>query len=177
MTRTTLLYFAYGSNMLLSRIRQQDRAPSARVVTTATLPGHMLMFHKRASDGSAKCDVVPSEGADRAVYGVIFAIPENERLSLDRAEGLGNGYHTKQVSVVGAKETLSAFSYAADPGHIAPSLLPYIWYKELVLAGARQHALPESYIGEIEKVAAIADPDRTREMRARELLRRQSSLH
>lgn len=165
------LYFAYGSNMLLSRIRQRDRAPSARVVSTATLPGYTLMFHKRAADGSAKCDVVPSEGAHGTVYGVVFAIPEDERRALHRAEGLGNGYNTMQVSVVGANETLSAFSYAADPGHIAPSLLPYIWYKELVLAGARQHALPASYIRQIEKVAAIADPDRAREMRARELLR------
>ncbi len=171
MTRRTLLYFAYGSNMLLSRIRQRDRAPSARVVTTASLPAYMLMFHKRASDGSAKCDVVPSEGANGAVHGVVFAIPEDERRALHRAEGLGKGYNTMQVSVVGANEILSAFSYAADPGHIAPSLLPYTWYKELVLAGARQHALPANYIGEIEKVAAIADPDRIREMRARDLLR------
>lgn len=156
--------------MLLARIRQPDRAPSARPVSAAALRGHALMFHKRASDGSAKCNVIHSEEAGSTVHGVVFAISEHEIAALHRAEGVGRGYNTTQVRVDSPAETLTAFSYAADPDHVEPALLPYTWYKALVLAGARQHRLPEVYVREIERVKAVPDPDPGRETRARQLL-------
>ncbi len=49
-----MLYFSYGSNM--SSRRLLSRVPSARFITSASLPGHALHFHKKGLDGSAKCD-------------------------------------------------------------------------------------------------------------------------
>ena len=46
-----MLYFGYGSNMLLARIHQPDRAPSAETVGVGRLPAHVIRFHKRGRDG------------------------------------------------------------------------------------------------------------------------------
>jgi gamma-glutamylcyclotransferase len=49
-----MYYFAYGSNMSLSRLR--ERVPSAEAVGCFSLNGHDLRFHKLSKDGSGKCD-------------------------------------------------------------------------------------------------------------------------
>jgi hypothetical protein len=74
-------YFAYGSNMSLARL--QARTPSARRLGTAVLESHDLRFHKAGKDGSGKCDVVHTGGAE-CVYGVLYEI-DAERDRLERA--------------------------------------------------------------------------------------------
>jgi hypothetical protein len=49
-----MLYFAYGSNMSVSRL--VARTPSAQPLGRCALRGHQLRFHKVGGDGSAKCD-------------------------------------------------------------------------------------------------------------------------
>ena len=67
----------------------QSRVASARALTTARLPDHVLRFHKRSYDGSAKCNVVKTDRPEDEVYGVIFEIDRTEKGLLDKAEGLG----------------------------------------------------------------------------------------
>jgi hypothetical protein len=52
----TVLYFAYGSNMLTRRLRDPARAPSARVLATGYVTGRRLVFDKAGQDGSGKPD-------------------------------------------------------------------------------------------------------------------------
>jgi hypothetical protein len=49
-----------------------------------------------------------------------------------------------------------------DQTDIDHSLRPYSWYRALVVAGAREHRIPEDYIALLETVATQEDPDRTR---------------
>jgi len=46
-----------------------------------------------------------------------------------------------------------------DDALLDDSLRPYDWYKALVLAGAREHKLPEEYIQQIENVHVVQDSD------------------
>jgi gamma-glutamylcyclotransferase len=155
-TLQTFLMFAYGSNMLSSRI--QERCPSARALGVAELHGYELKWHKRSQDGSGKCDVVQTSDAHLIVFGVLHEIPLSEKPALDMAEGLGYGYESKNVDV-GFKGALRMASiyYATD---IDPSLKPYSWYKALVVAGAIEHELPETYIERLVATDAIVDHDR-----------------
>ncbi len=157
-TPKTFVSFAYGSNMLSSRI--QERCPSARALGVAELHGHELKWHKRSKDGSGKCDVVPAKDEKRIVYGVLFEIAENEKSELDKAEGLGNGYEQKQVQVVFEGKPRAATLYAAT--NTASLLKPYTWYKAFVVAGAKEHELPNEYIRQLEAVEATQDPDNKR---------------
>ena len=42
--------------------------------------------------GSVKCNAFKTAEATDAVIGAVYEIPTNEKLALDRAEGLGSGY-------------------------------------------------------------------------------------
>ena len=153
---STLVYFAYGSNMSSARIRH--RVNSASVVSAAHLPEHRLRFHKKSIDGSAKCDIEHTNRPSDRVYGVVYTIHRSEKRLLDACEGLGNGYEEKDVGIyLPDGKVITANTYYAT--HIDPSLRPYHWYKEHVLRGAREHALPGNHIAMIEAIESVADPD------------------
>lgn len=155
--QATFRTFAYGSNMLSARLKA--RCPSARPRGVAQLPSHELRWHKRSLDGSGKCDVVPAS-SDLTVFGVVYEVDANEKPALDQAEGLGHGYDLKDATVILNGDAVAASIYFATKAD--PALKPYTWYKALVVAGAKEHGLPTSYIARLEGVEASEDPDRAR---------------
>ena len=163
-------YFAYGSNMLVQRLRSHDRAPSAKFLTIGKLPGHVLKFHKRSKDSSGKCNALETGNPLDEVYGVVFDIDEADKPDLDRAEGRGKGYEEKMVHLNSPNGSQSTHTYLADADYIDDSLLPYSWYKDLVVAGAKQHSLPPEYIRQLQAVEAQEDPDSERANRERQIL-------
>ena len=166
MPPNTFLYFAYGSNMSLERLRAADRTPSAELIGSARVSGYRLVFDKIGRDGSAKADCERTALPRDAVHGAIYRIAHRDRPALDAAEGLGRGYDAFDIAVELDAGTVTALTYLATRKDA--SLLPYSWYLQHVLHGARQCGLPASYIAAIERVASLRDPDAGRE--ARELL-------
>ncbi|MGV8825301.1 gamma-glutamylcyclotransferase family protein [Methylibium petroleiphilum] len=157
-TPATCFNFAYGSNMSSARLR--DRVPSARVVGRGVLHGHQIAWHKVSKDGSGKCDVEASDAPDAAVHGVVYAIDQAEKATLDSAEGLGKGYDERRVVVEMNGSPFVATMYYAT--HKDPTLKPYSWYKAHVLTGACEHELPPEYIAMLEAAEALQDPDASR---------------
>lgn len=147
-----LHYFAYGSNLLTSRLR--GRVPSARPLGRAVLSGHRLAWHKVGADGSGKCDIAPDP--DGTVWGVVFLIDPAEMPRLDAAEGLGKGYEKKKITVTLAGKPIQATTYQAT--RIDPTVVPWHGYKDYVLAGAIEHDLPYPYIQTIRDVASAFNP-------------------
>ena len=166
-------YFAYGSNMLESRLKHPSRAPSALCLGVAVLSGYQLRFHKVAKDGSGKCNALKTDILRDAVYGVVFRVADRDFTTLDEQEDVpGGGYSRKQVTVVmsyGAAE-VCAECYFANPEFIDDNLTPYEWYKALVVAGALEHDLPEEYVRQLRDCPAIVDTDPERAARATDLL-------
>jgi gamma-glutamylcyclotransferase (GGCT)/AIG2-like uncharacterized protein YtfP len=155
-----LLYFAYGSNMFEARFKQ--RVPSAKFFTTATLSGYQLSFAKRSMlDGSGKCTITPSHSID-VVHGVVYKMDASERPLLDEAEGLGKGYDLIDLLLDHDVEAVNAFAYIASSDYVSDSLKPFDWYKAFVVAGAKQHHLPEGYIAEVESIETESDLDEQR---------------
>ena len=134
-----MLYFSYGSNMSIKRLRR--RTPSAEFVTVSFLANHQLSFHKAGKDGSAKCDALKTNNDEDFVIGVVFNISESEKCDLDRYEGLGNGYDEKIVTLLSSEgHSMEAVTYYAT--NIDSGLKPYHWYKEHVIRGAKENKLP-----------------------------------
>lgn len=196
---TAALYFAYGSNLLSSRLLA--RTPSARFVAVARLPGFELRWHKAASDGSGKCDIVPAAGrpsadlggegaqASQGVLGVLWRIAWAEKPALDAAETLGIGYDeaTVQVQAVQAR-TIQAGPVQVNPGpaspeqtwhtawtyraiKIDPMAAPYDWYQALVVHGALEHGLEDAYVQALRAVQHKPDTDALRAARHFALLK------
>lgn len=153
-------YFAYGSNLLPLRLLQ--RVASSRALGHASLPGYQLRFHKKGQDGSGKCNVFYTGEDQHQVIGVVYEMHAEERILLDTAESLGQGYdlehHQLQVQAV----THQVFLYVAPPDYIDDSLRPYTWYRDLVVQGARVHGLPGDYIEAFLEVSSNLDPDTER---------------
>lgn len=143
--------------MLRSRISK--RCPSAKPLGRAELHRYELKWHKASKDGSSKCDVVEG-GFEKIVYGVLYSIDSSQLNDLDRAEGRGYGYERKEVEVLHGESTSKAWVYYATS--INPKLKPFDWYKAFVVAGAKEHNLPQAYISQLEAVEAVVDSNRAR---------------
>lgn len=147
-------YAAYGSNLHPRRLA--ERISSAQLVTTGFLPDWSLHFHKLSNDGSGKCSIRLGEVG---IYVAIFDISAADKLTLDGIEGLGAGYSETVLSVADIGDCVT---YVAEPTHIDEALLPYDWYKELVLAGVCVHDFPADYRERIRSIPSRQDPDRDR---------------
>jgi len=147
-------YAAYGSN--LHPLRLAKRLSSAQLITTGLLPDWSLNFHKRGNDKSAKCSI---HAGGSGVHCAIFEISADDKLILDGIEGVSFGYSDIMLSI---PEVGDCVSYIAAESHIDDSLLPYDWYHELVVIGARTHAFPADYLERIESRPALRDPDQYR---------------
>ncbi len=165
---TLIHYFAYGSN--LHPLRLRERTPSARLIGHAAVVGYRLYFHKRGVDGSAKCNLL-STGEDKVqAWGAVYTLSAADKAVLDSIEGVGRGYQVHHVTVQLAGEGHEAFMYRAQSSHIDDTLLPFSWYKELVLMGAAFHVMPKEYIAGIAQVAGVEDQDQARAARYLRLL-------
>lgn len=147
-------YAAYGSN--LHPVRLTERLPSAQLIGPGFLPNHRLHFGKRSIDTSGKCSIAPEGSGIRvAVYELNIA----DKRRLDDIEGVGRGYSDEIIEVPGFS---ACSTYVGEPSHIDESLLPYDWYRELVLLGCRFHGFPAEYTAAIEALETVVDPDAER---------------
>lgn len=165
----TVFYLAYGSN--LHPLRLAARVPSARVVGVVEMPGYLLAFHKRSIDSSGKCLIYNEQGQHHKMYGVLYEFDTREKGALDKAEGKGSGYCEQLVQFPLNGKTYTPYIYIAQSAHIDPILVPYDWYKRLVIAGARYHGFPAEYIASIEATPSKPDMNAQRKQENEDLLR------
>jgi gamma-glutamylcyclotransferase (GGCT)/AIG2-like uncharacterized protein YtfP len=155
-------YFAYGSNLSSARLRK--RVSSACFIGVYKLRKYELRFHKSGKDGSAKCNAFHTGYEVNIVEGAVFELEVDEIIHLDRVEGLGVGYEKNSVEVFNINgDPLQAFTYLATD--INDSLLPFSWYKNHVLVGAKSCGLSPGYIEKIMRVRDQEDRDKAREKR------------
>ncbi len=166
---------AYGSN--LHPIRLRKRCPNASLIGTTMLQGRGITFHKQSLDGSGKCDVVKTENQNDTIFVAVYKIPLKEKSLLDRSEGLGNGYEQLEMDIKVEQIKMSAFLYVANHNAINKELLPYNWYKVMVILGAKYHKFPASYIDRITKIPAIIDQDNNRANKNWEIVRELKSYN
>ncbi len=130
-----MLHFAYGSNM--SRALMRARCPLAQAIGQAALDGFAFIV---TADGYGS--VVRRPGA--MVHGALWRIGPRELAALNAYENLGQGlYRPRMLAVRCAGSRRQALVYigrATAPGRPRPG------YMEIVLAAAREWALPDAYV-------------------------------
>ncbi len=162
--QTPNYYFAYGSN--LSSLRLRARVSLAQVVCVARLENNVMQFSKLSIDGSAKCDITLQAFA--TTWGVVYQLADTDWPLLDGFEGVPVHYQRESVTVISReRKLLTATAYRAVQSSAialdcATVMQPYEWYKEHVLRGAIEHALPESYINKLRTIETKPDPDKER---------------
>ena len=149
----SFLYFAYGSNMLSSRLIA--RCSSARVVGLAFARSYVLEFSKKSIDGSGKAALVEKTNAIHTP-GVLFEIDAIEREALDKFEGAGKGYdRVDDFQLETVDESVTATTYIAS--ETQSGLIPFDWYLALVIAGAREHKLGDAHVVRLRAMKSVPD--------------------
>ena len=99
-------YFAYGSNMAISQMRQ--RCPGCRRLGKASLPGYEWIITTRGY-----ANVVAH--ADAIVEGILYELTRDDEEALDRYEGVATGCYDKAAKTVSfGEEPVEAMVYI-DP--------------------------------------------------------------
>ena len=135
--KANLFYLAYGSNLLLSRMKK--RVPSAKKKFSSKLDGFKLVFNKIGKDKTAKCNI--EIDAQSHIFCLVYEIDAEERKYLDKAEGLGKGYEIKETYLNGVK----VFYYIAQKNYIDNNLKPSKQYFNYVSEGVKENLFPDSY--------------------------------
>jgi len=137
------------------------------VLGPAYLSDHYVSIGKlSAVDGSGKATLRPALG--EIAHGVVYRLPADELVTLDRIEGLGKGYDRINCSVIhpsgihpsGPLETVTYIATEPDD-----RLIPFDWYLALIVAGAREHALPPEAMTRLLSGGAKVDTDIARPAR------------
>jgi len=143
-------YFAYGSNLWIEQMVERagpigQGVDRPRVVR---LPNYRLVFNMQGDDGEVFANLMcPGNG----VLGVVYSCSLETLIKLDAFE---KGYERRQVRVVLENgDELNAVTYFAKTTHVGDFSQPSVEYLKRILGGAKQHALPEAYIREIETIA------------------------
>lgn len=157
----SFLYFAYGSNMLSSRLIA--RCPSATVIGMATAQNHALDFSKKSIDGSGKATLVKNSSSIHTP-GVVFEIDVAERDVLDKFEGASKGYERIDDFMIKTQDqTVTATTYLASMTH--SELVPFDWYLALIIAGALEHKLGDEHAERLNAIEHMPDHDAARKSR------------
>lgn len=143
------LIFAYGSNMLTSRLKK--RARSAEAIDNAMLLDWQVIFNKKGKDGSGKANLLHIHGS--STWGVLYKILEEELRSLDRSE---RGYKRKKILLqLQDGKKLRADAYFSDDLTDNPVALDS--YKRYIVDGAIEHNLPAGYIQYLRSLPSRPD--------------------
>jgi len=145
------LYFAYGSNLHAPRMR--ERIPSARALGAHLLEGFRFTLDKPSRDGSAKANLHAQ--ADARVWGAVYRLDPADWPALDACEP---GYRRQRVRLRGEDAEREADTYVSPLR--SPEPVAFEWYKQLIVAGAREHALPAAWLDFLEGLPSRPDPAR-----------------
>lgn len=159
-----MFYFAYGSNMNPEQIR--ERCPGHRVIGLARLDDFELSFPLYSNRwNSGVASVQMHHGG--AVWGVLYELDDDDMAALDRFEGFQgpgdqhNVYDREPVNVELVRPDDGSFPrrvrahvYVARPSNASPPTRAYL---DVVLSGARHHALPEDYVEDLSATEVSAD--------------------
>lgn len=143
-------YFAYGSNLVVERMR--ERGAPFRAARPALLRGHRLVFDKRGFDGSGRANVAPAP--DGWVHGVLYELEDG---GLDALKGFESGYDLIDVEVElqgseeAARVPAKAFVARPDRRTNAPPTRSYV---AIILQGLEEHGLPEEARLQVEQAAS-----------------------
>jgi sulfite reductase (NADPH) flavoprotein alpha-component len=137
----------------------------------ATLHGWRLRFNVRhffRHEGGVG-NIEPSNDPNDSVQGVLHRCKDRELAALDAVEAYGFGYDRIEVPVETKEGMTNAIAYVGVPSFLDDSCLPTQRYMNIIVKGARNAGLDETYVEallkhplhEKKRYAPFKAPDKT----------------
>jgi gamma-glutamylcyclotransferase (GGCT)/AIG2-like uncharacterized protein YtfP len=144
-----MYHFGYGSNLNQDFLHQY--VPSAEFLMKAYLPNYEVQFRfwSRERQGGISSIIEKPGGL---VYGVIYECDDDELVDLDILESVPQGLYKRETFKVLGEDRLwhdaDLYRIAKPQGPFTPSR----GYVELMLSGAKAHALNPEYVKVIKSI-------------------------
>lgn len=150
----TRLYFAYGFNISLEKMSQKCSKP--RVLGIARLEGHKIGFYEHSViwDGAVET-LVPD--AQSEVWGVLYQLERYDWDQLDNCEDVrldGTGEYFHYPVKVFDKQNVAHEADVYKKARLGETKKPSTEYLNLIIQGAKEQGLPESYIITLQNMAS-----------------------
>lgn len=127
-------YFAYGSNMDMSRLSNRGVNPETK--HKGTLKNWKLKFNKKASAGDwGFANIEQSEGD--SVEGLVFSIKESDIKLLDKFEGAPKHYRREILEIETDIESIKCITYIAQIEYLVEGLKPTKEYIGFLINGSK----------------------------------------
>lgn len=136
-----MIYFAYGSNMDLNRMK--TRCPDSLFIGKACLNGYKIMFDKYSPRwGCGVADIVGNSSSE--VWGLIYEVTESDLKQLDHYEGVPDLYIRIKVNVIAENNKyLHVTTYeVVTKESFAP---PTTEYLSIIKEAAEKFNFPDEY--------------------------------
>jgi gamma-glutamylcyclotransferase len=136
--RRKILYFAYGSNMDIGRLRSRGIYPEGEP-RWAILKGYRLIFNKVASKNPRQGFANIVEQTDAQVEGLLWKLTKGELDKLDGFEGAKSGHYRRlnfRVRLLNGQE-VDAITYIASASTVRVGLRPTREYLAHLLAACK----------------------------------------
>lgn len=165
-----MLFFAYDDRMFEPILRLA--LPQYQVLQLGYVEGYKLYFHRYSESLSGgKANMIRVDDSEQKVYGLLIEVPPRQKYLLDEASSLGYGVQETSVKVMTEQGAQFALTYVCHKDNVMEDLVPFSWYKDLLVAGAKNHQLPLEYIHHLENYASQVDQNSEREAYYRSLLK------
>lgn len=141
-------YFAYGSNMSRA-IFCERRGMCPFTSRPGWLDGYRLVFDLPVGPGERGVANVTPEPAVRT-HGVLHLLTPEELDRLDRSEGVHAGLYRRILVDVATEDAGLVPAYTYQSTWTSSGRKPSARYLGLLVAGAREHGLPEEWLRFLE---------------------------
>lgn len=164
----TVWYFAYGSNLQRATFFGRRGIECVRAVPVRVI-GWRLVFDKPSivPSGHATANIVVD--AEAEVLGVAYEIRAEDLEHVELTEGVPFGNYARvevTVEVLAPTENAPAVAFSLGSDRRDASLLPSTRYLGLVIEGALEHGLPETWIEWLRGVPTEPEREESRALRA-----------
>jgi hypothetical protein len=165
---STLWYFAYGSNMASATLRGRREVEYLRALP-ARVTGWRLALDKPplVDIGQSYANILPDPTAE--VFGVLFAMSPADLEHVELTEGVRIGNYARvevAATPLAGNESETVAAYSLTSPRRDPGLRPSVRYMELLIAGAIEHGLPESYVAFLRAVPTVPESDEAARLRS-----------
>lgn len=145
MNEAPVHYFAFGANMA-RRVLEGRRGLRPLESRAAVLEGYALRFVQRGLPGIEPAFASVVEAPGERIHGVLYTLSAPDMRRLDAIE---RSYDRIPVRVNTARGEVLATAYRAKRPRTTEGM-PSRRYLGLLIEGAKEHGLPETFIADLE---------------------------